>query len=434
MTLFATLPDGEVDDRLRLAINGSDVFIFQQYEVRQSVFSPPFSFGCRLGCGAITVELTNRFQPNMEYELRFGPVIQHSGWLDGYTPEGSQGATEVDLRGRDVMSKLVSPYITADRGFSNESYATLVEKVIDACGVVEPTLIYTNAANRLAVAGAIGGTPATLKADVGKAMQAAAIGQFQAGISTAAAAATVTLATTAEQVAAKKGKPAAKPLQAKAGHKWWDFLHKELSRAGLFLFAAGDKNTFVLTQPDPNGPVLYELIRQRNAPRDLNRVTVISARHQNETSGRYSHYFVHGRGGQGTKKAALNAIGGNFVDEEMVAWGFNRPWCHADPHANSDKRAAYLARRKAAEDRRQGWHLVYTVKGHTAPRFGGKGQDDRVIWTPDTIVQVRDDELGLYDFFYVESCAYRCSNSDGTTTELTLLRPDDLVFGDMDFQ
>lgn len=433
MALFDRLPDGEIDDRARITINGADVHIFQQYEVRCSMFSPPASFGCRIGSGETTKEITNRFQPNLPYQLRIGPVLQHSGRLDGYAPEGSQGATEVDLRGRDAMSRVMSPYVTADRSFGNATYIELVEKVLAACGLSDATIFYSNAANRLAVAGALGGTPATIKTDPAKALSSAAAGQFQAGISQAAAAATIQIAVNAEKVEGSKGKSSAKPLQAKVGQRWWDFLFKELSRAGFFLFAGSDVDTFILTQPDPNQSALYQLVRQRNAPRDENRVNVISARHQNETAGRFSHYIVHGRGGHGTHKAALAAIGGDYVDQEMVDWGFNRPWCHADPQANNDKRAGFLARRKAAEDRRQGWHLTYTVKGHTAPLLGAESSGERVIWTPDTVVKVYDDELGLYDFYWLESVAYRGSMS-GTTTELTLLRAQDLVFGEPDFQ
>ena len=78
-----------------------------------------------------------------------------------------------------------------------------------------------------------------------------------------------------------------------------------------------------------------------------------------------------------------------------------------------------------AESRRAGFNLTYTVAGHTFPTLG---TGERGVWTPDTVVDVDDDEFGLYGSFYVEQVGFR--RQPQTTTELTLLRPADLVFAE----
>ncbi len=432
MAQFGTLPNGQIDDRVRIVMNENDVRIFESYEMRQSYMQAPASFACRLGSGEVTRQITGRYPPGTRYQATIGPVVQQSGRTDGYAPEGSQGATEVNIRGRDTLAPLHDDMVTADRSFGNASYIELVTEVLIACGVDQFTIIGDNAANRSARANAtitkvtieplasyISGTQSAITAGGAAAVSAGPAGAGILGSATALIPGVPKYTT--------KPNPDAKPLQAKVGQRWWDFLKKELDRAGLFLFAAGEPAVFMLCQPDTKQTPLYQLIRQRNAP--VNTVTVLSARHTNDTLRRASHYIVHGRGGKGYRKAINAKIGASFVDEEMVNLGFTRHKVVADPQANNDKRAAYLCKRIAAEDRRQSWTLTYTVKGHTT--IGLTGQD-RLVWAVDTLVTVRDDELGIYGDLWIESLAFRCDANGGTTTEITMIRPSDLIFGDPD--
>jgi prophage tail gpP-like protein len=57
----------------------------------------------------------------------------------------------------------------------------------------------------------------------------------------------------------------------------------------------------------------------------------------------------------------------------------------------------------------------------------------RAVWAPDTVVRVLDDEHGISGDFWIEGVTFRGSSSHGTTTELTLMRPEDLVFGEGEF-
>lgn len=449
MAQFATLPNGTIDDRVRIILNNDDVHILESYEVRLSYMQAPASFACRLGNGEVTRAITAKYPPNTTCEVKVGTVTQFTGNTDGYSPEGSKGATEVNLRGRDTLAPLHDDMITADRSFKNASYVELISLVLQAVGIDEFTLFGDNAANRNSRAGQTGGgtrlidnptqeTKDALARLQKEQQQAIAANSSAAFVPTTPGqkpvltrlGVTVVSAPTApivEIIKATPPSPQAKPLQAKVGGRWWDFIKKELDRAGLFLFAAGERGVFIVGQPKTKQAAKYQLIRQRNAV--ANTVNVLSARHTNDTTRRASHYVVHGRGGKGFRKTINAKIGASFIDEEMVALGFTRHKVVSDPQANNDKRAEYLCKRLAAEDRRQSWTLSYTVKGHTTPSLTG---EDRLVWAVDTIVSVRDDELGIYGDHWIESVTFRGDANSGTTTELTLLRPTDLVFGDPD--
>ena len=48
------------------------------------------------------------------------------------------------------------------------------------------------------------------------------------------------------------------------------------------------------------------------------------------------------------------------------------------------------------------------------------------MWAPDTVVAVDDGEYGIQGNYYIERVVFR--RGPETTTELTLQRPEDLVF------
>jgi prophage tail gpP-like protein len=110
----------------------------------------------------------------------------------------------------------------------------------------------------------------------------------------------------------------------------------------------------------------------------------------------------------------------------MTSYGFQNARVVTDEDCKSNAEAEYIARRTCAEERRAGWQLVYTVSGHTYPSQFAKNSFG--VWVPDTVCRVDDDELDIHGNFYVESVTYR--RSPETTTELTLMRPQDLVFAD----
>ena len=89
--------------------------------------------------------------------------------------------------------------------------------------------------------------------------------------------------------------------------------------------------------------------------------------------------------------------------------------------------AEYLARRKAAEDRRNGWELTYTLRGHTWPLIGEEGKSG--ILAIDTVFEVFDEEYEISGLFWCAQVTHR-DEGQGKRTEITLMRPADLLYGD----
>lgn len=399
---------GRVDERVRIAFGAEESRIVSRYEVSQRFFTQPAAFAVTIGSGETARELAKRFPPGTPFQLFIGGTVQQSGVLDGYGVSGS-GGTELLLRGRDGLAPLHDSHVEADRSFSNLTYQELAAKCIEAAGIEGYSLTASNEANRSAIAD----TPIT---------------ELQPLLPMAAA------------DAARAGKPTEAPvvvdvkkqyIKAKVGQTWYAFLKKELDRAGLFLFACVDERSFILTAPQPAQRPAFRIARKRGAPRAAVNV-VGTPRHRNEATGRHARYVVYGRGGGGP--AGRSKTRGEYVDDEMVAWGFSKTWCVVDDDAKTKGQAQFLARRRCAEARRQGWELVYTVAGHRAPVIGADGRAggrQYGIWAPDVVVDVQDDELGIHGPHWIEGVTFRGDGkSDGTTTEITLMRPEDLVFGD----
>lgn len=375
---------GDVDDVVTLTLGGSEVLKSESYEISQAILTQPAAFSLKLGSGDLARTIAAAYPPRTPFSLKIGSALQQTGFTDGVDLEDGGGATEVTIRGRDNLAQLHDAYIIAELSFTNLSFADLVQKALDSTGYGTTVLKYTNEANRKVTSGA---SPSQNKAPRDASTQQAG------GVQRA--------------------------LQAKLGERWYSFLKRVLDTAGFFLWCAGD-GTFILSEPNGNQSPLYRISRERGAAR--NAVNVTHARLGNNTMNRFSEAIIYARGGG--RKFGRQKAKGLFTDDEMIALGYDRPFVAKDVNVTNADQAAFYARRKLAETRRDGFQLEYTVSGHTAPSIGG----GRAVWTPDTIVDVQDDEFGLHESFWIEGVIFRRDESGGTTTQLRLMRPSDLIF------
>jgi len=403
---------GGVDDEVTLTIGGAGtVRIAESYEVKQAVFTQPNGYAIRLGNADTARKLLEYGTPNTPTELRINGRLQQTGWTDGpdLSSGGGAGST-VTIHGRDATAVVHDPYVQADQTFgSSLSYGELTGQVLDIVVPRSYTLVYSNAANRQAVTGA-----------------------------------TVKLSTP-DDLKAALAAPKNKQRTAKFGSKWWEFLKKEHEEAGIFLWASADGN-FILSQPHAGQAPIYRIAREYGKTR--NTVSVESCSFRNSTVGRFSSYEVRARGGGKAAaaiaapnappdiKPALVGSGGStgrkqhvgvFTDDEMVAWGIERPWTHIHSKATTPAQCEFYARRECAKNRHENWNLVYTVAGHSTVSMDGRS---RIVWGVDTIVQVKDEIIGVSGDFWIEAVTFR-RGPDGTSTELTLMRPADLIFGEV---
>jgi hypothetical protein len=396
---------GGGDDTVVLTLNGKAVKINQTWEHTEGILSQPGTWRMELGWGGVIRPLLQMYPKRTPFRLLIGGVPQAVGYTDG--PEVDQppgGAASLAIVGRDMLAKLQDTYVKAQASVNVDTYAKLCWYALQKCdlapaGDIDPDILHTdNAANR-ALKGGVPVRPTAPHRTVQQIIDDTGLGGANAGVVHTV------------------------PL-AKVGETWHSFLRRYLDRAGLFFWAAAD-GSFVLAQPDGDQNATYQLRRRAVGANAALRANAVGCKYRDIATGRHTEVILYGRGGGkivGNVKAK-----GNFIDQEMVDAGYgDQPLVMRDVHVHSGAEAEYFARRKIAEERRAGWQLEYTIPGLTLP-YAGDGGKTRAVLIPDTVIEVQDDELGLYSNYYIETVTRR--RSPQTTTTIRLMRIEDLLFG-----
>jgi prophage tail gpP-like protein len=373
-------------DRVVLTLAGEEALLTENYQVKSGIMTQPAAFSLRLGWGDGTRDLMKKYPPNTPFRLSINNTVVQTGFTDGYSaPTGAPSF--LSLEGRDRLAILHDAFAKQEVSFKEDAYGAIVRKVLDAAGLKESGLAFSNEKNRLAITG-------------GKGTQFKAARDVEN-----------------EKIDTASGGAVKKRVQSQLGERYYEFLKRHLDRAGLFLWTAGD-GSFVLSEPNPNQNPMYLIYRSWSEPERSN---VIDSTYDNKTVGRFTECSVYTRGE--TKKRGRSKAIATIEDKEMKAWGFNRPMVIRDADCDTPKKAEFMARRKMAESRRAGWKLSYTVMGHTTIAIQG----GTVTWAPDTVVEVQDQKLGLSGVYWVESVTF--NGAPQATTTIELMRPDDLIYG-----
>lgn len=395
---FNTGGRGQVP-RVELRINREEVLLAERYQVKLGVLTQPGAFSLTLGAPSNLAqqnggsppnlaELIARIRPNALFELLIDDALVMSGSLDGHASSGPDG--KLTVQGRDALAPLHDACMLQEQQYTDDTYLALVRKVLDSVGLEDAELLTSNDDNRKRLTG-----KATRRKGATR-----DVGAIRIADSSAA------------------GGAVKKHVQSQLGEHGYEFLKRHLDRAGLFLWATTD-GKFVLSEPNPNQAPLYYLHRSQGAYSEVS--DVVSHSYQNDTVGRFSEIHVYTRGE--TKKAGRSTTVAAVHDTEMEAWGFHRPMVLRD--VDTLKKAEFMGRRKMAESRRQGWKLSYTVAGHKI----GSPLGGRVLWAPDTVVEVHDEMLGIVDeTFWIEAVTF--NGAPQATTTIELMRPRDLIFGE----
>lgn len=383
-------------DVVKLRLGGDELLIAESYTVNSAVLTQPSSFDVTFGWSKPPVEFIKKYPPNTKFELLIGDRTQQIGFTDGQ-PEVSEdaGSTRITVRGRDISAPIHDNYVVNEKSFNDVTYADLVRHVLKENDLDPSSLITSDAANLSAKAG----VPIRLLDN-----------------STAP-----TVNEVVEQPDASSTTPGAKEavIQCKLGSRWYEWLRRFLERAGLVLWASVD-GLFVLSTPTSQQDPIYRIVR--GIDDTAGKGNVIRSHYASITTGRYTTIVAYGHGGRG--KGGYVKSKGDYVDDEMFNWGYTRKVMTVrDMNSQNVDQASFFARRKAAEQRRAGFHLEYTLSGHSTPALSG----GVAVWTPNTCVEVQDDRLGLSGKFYIESCRYE--RRPFTTTTVRLMRPIDLIFG-----
>ena len=440
---------GAVNDSVTVRLGGREVLPLT-YTIQAGVMDGPAGFSLGMGSGETIADIIRAAPPRTPFELSIGKVLQFTGETDGYEGESGEGGSTLSLIGRDDLAPLFDARVMVDTTFTETTIKDLVVKVLSLAGIHGYSLVFDNEANRKKVAGLGGGSaaakqkagpysgpkflgwspsgPGSFTGLVGQkpidpsavrasAQAAAATGGAVAGNIALVMGLNFGLPEKSASATAKSKGAEGRKIQAKVGQGWLEFLREELDRAGLFLWAGPDK-TFIISCPNRNQTPTYEILRRRGQRR--NEVNVVRSHVRNLTTGRYAEALCYCHGG-GKEKGRSTSLG-RAVDAEMGALGYVRAFAVKDSKAKNLKQAEYLARKCLADKRRAGWALEYTVSGHTTPLAKG-GQ--RVVWVPDTMVHVVDDDWGIDADLYIAAVEHR--RGPATTTTLTLMRIEDLL-------
>lgn len=428
---------GKDHDVVTITLAGETVRIAESYEVSQSIIAQPCSFSIRLGTGDQVKELIKKYPAGTPFTLAIDGTLQITGTTDGYITEGSTGGTEFTLRGRDRLKSLLDAYVEEERSWADATYAELTADILRETTVGDFSVSNSDAANRKAISRA----PLTetrlervaakfANGELGDILAAQAFGQGtgedvvgSAAINTAAqtgflaASGAVAGLLQGALLSVAKPKENQKTIQAKLGERWYGgILKPQLDRTGLMLWCAGDGN-FVLSTPATDAKPVARLYRKRGGLTNVKRASL-----KNETTGRYARCVVHFRQGGGATTRGRGY--GVFNDEEMIALGFTQAMTIKDPKSKNLAQADFLARKKIAESRRAGWSYEVTIAGHTMVGLDGQ----RIVLSPNLVIEVDDDENGIRDELWVEQASH--ARRGATETTLRLMRKADAVFGE----
>jgi prophage tail gpP-like protein len=390
------------DDRVTLRANGQEIVIAESWDVQESMFHTPAAWTLRLGSSENAAEILKRFPKGATYQLAVAGILQMTGTLDGRHCGGGSGATQVTLKGRDILAKLHDTGTELNRSFRDDTYSELVSWAIEQAGL-DPKLLSLagNFKNR----------------------------KLKAGIPITELQATVFTDVVNQETTAKKGETVGNIVhqdhQSRIDESLLTFCRRLLDRAGVLLWASADGG-FLLGLPNASQKPAYRIVRRiKKSGSVFEGGTVVDYDFTDDATNRHARVAVYGK--HGGRHAGRGHAKGAYVDEELVNApniGYRNVICYRDVDVQSEAQAEFYAARKLAEERRDGWQLSYTLSGLTMPAIGS---GYRAIPTIDTTVEVIDEVLDLEGVFYVESV--RRQRDPQTTTTLRLMRPGDIPLG-----
>lgn len=434
-------------DTVDLLINGKVVVNLKEYDVSFAYFTAPNTMSFTLGSGLTSLDLMRMAPPGSIVAVRVNGIVQWVGFIDGFERVGT-GATEITFSARDAMVQLVKAHIEDERTFNNATLEQLAIAAIEGSGIPDYQLLADAAAWRSAVSGvpvldtqttsktftsgAIVGTPNPPEVRIVSTGEAAGT-PFATDLVAVRSGTTVVETTQKKTVTRIKSFKADKPIRWEAGETFLAAFKKDGDRGGVFLRAGVDPDglnpwIFEVGAPDGQQPAKFWLLNTRRENTPENAVLVLPPQIRCVMTGRHSEYVVLGQAGGG--KDGRKQVRGVFKDPEALS-GMPLPakLVKKDPQAKNTKQANYRARKLCAEERRANRSFVFVIPHrHTVPLIADP--KTRMIPVPDVVGHVRDDEHGINGPLWVEKVRHHSSSSGGTFTELTMIDPTDLVFGD----
>lgn len=376
---------------VQLTIAGQEIGYIQSYDVQVGVFAQPATFTITCGWGQSAGKLIQNVTPYLPFKLRVGEKPCFSGRIGKISVREGEG-TEVVISGKDNLGDLFRYKVDRDLKFTKTTYVGLLRDVLTQIGV-SPQIILGDAAS---IANKRAGAPVR-----------------RYGI--------VLNPVTDEFEIKESISSINSSVVARLGDTFYTFLKTYFDRASLFLWSGTD-GEFILSRPNTKQESIYQIVRNRDQNSLANRVNAKLVEYTQDIEDRHSQIRINAR--VGSAKSGRTTFIGSVTDEEILSYGLKNFRSVRDKNSNNPKQADDMAKRILAEERRKGTRLIYVVAGHRTKSLKG----GEVIYTPDTMINVKDEELNIDEPWYIEDCRYQRNGNSGTTTQLTLVKPKYMVF------
>ena len=160
---YASDTIGGPSDDVTLRLGGQTLLVAESWHVCEGIYEQPSTWSIRCGWGGTAASFLSAYPCGTPFQLLVGGVVQQTGRLDGRRAAASVGgATEITLKGRDMLARVHDSYVDAQQTFSGTSgttYSSLVWRVLLYLGLVTGAapdgvqLRTSNEANRQVKAG-----------------------------------------------------------------------------------------------------------------------------------------------------------------------------------------------------------------------------------------------------------------------------------------
>lgn len=384
------------DDRVQLRFGDQTLKTCTSYEIKTGIFEQPSTFSAQLGDGSMAAALIKKYPANAPFQCLVGGAPQFSGYIEGRQSGGSatQG-TELRLHGRSILAKLLTD-LEKESSFNAKTHRELIEKALEDLIIVKP---FSNGARPSVLAS---------NAEARQLRTSSDVKAFDPDDWTAVL----------TQPAGDEG-DAYRVLRTKLAEKYLDLIRRHLNTVGLFPWDSptGD---IIIGRPNFRQPPIARIHRILGRVATSN---IEKHRYFEDYAQRFSEIVIYGK--TTGRKYNRSTTSGAFVDEAINNLGIRKVKVLRDVSVTSIAHAEAIAKKHLAEGRRKSFMLEYTVRGHSTENILKGGT---VVWAPDMVVDVVDQELGLSAPYYLENCTYT-RNGGGTHTKLRLLELDSLIFG-----
>lgn len=400
-------------NRVRVVVNGRDFSRWASYDMTTDLFSPPAKFAFEIGKvdpGTLAI-LTPGAPVEIFIDVNNDEQMLMTGHINARNHSYSKGEHSVSVTGSDMSAELNVATAPLDMAVKD---ITLVDALVELLDPWDMTVVYGNEAARYLTA-----SKPKLKKSLGTMTEDEyndAVRDLQI--------------TYPDKGAYKKAALAAGLLEmmipphvhdgimkkvadakVKPGESVWAFIKRVTNKAEILPWMT-PRGFLCVSRPNYEQDPLYILTHRPGRPRENNVEAVNETR---DIDGIPTNLLVHAKfKGKGkTRTAVGGGVASTVMAPKVTYYGLHRPVIRKDEDARTEAECQKRAFR-AMKDAEKNYHqLTYTVAGHS---------QNGVVWTPDTVVKVVDDVLGIHENMYIAACQHtRGRRGDSAQPQITSL-------------